>query len=159
MTVALAETRAVRPKKIRAPTTIVPVTTLVIMDEPCFMLVEENWQSPGSRGFHRYQTVRVVRGDRLADYQTDLGLASRFRKAIQFRIPGGVLEPESGRIRIFHTVGELRDIADMVRSGKVPPSEIEPSDLVTGYYDHMDQRHRWQKRASTSGPLVWIQRS
>ena len=136
-----------------------PVTIVVSMDEPCFVLVEENWQSPGSRGFHRYQTVRVIRDDRLAEYQTDLGPASRFRKAIPFRLLGGVRYPDSGRIEICHTVGELRDIADLFRSGKIPAPEIEPSDLATGYYDHMDQRHRWQKRASTSGPLVWIQRS
>jgi hypothetical protein len=89
-------------------------TNVVNLNEPCFGLFEINLQSPGSRGFHRYQILYVVRGDKLSEAWLDMGLAKKF-KVDQFRIPGGVADGETGRIEICHTVGELMDIADFLR--------------------------------------------
>jgi hypothetical protein len=93
-------------------------------DEPCFTLAEVNLQSPGSRGWRRYQVVYVVRNDRLAEHQIDLGPAKKF-KADQFRIPGGVQDKKTGHVEIVHTVGELQDMADYMRA-QTPWRAIEP---------------------------------
>lgn len=71
-----------------------------------------NLQSPGSRGFHRYQIIYVMRGDEPAEYRRDMGLAKAI-KADQLRILGGA--KDNGRFYIEHTVGELRHIADQRR--------------------------------------------
>ena len=84
-------------------------------DEPCFSLSEINLQSPGSRGWRRYQIIYVVRNDRLAEHRVDLGPARKFR-ASQFRIPGGVMSTVTGRGEILHTVAELQEIADHLRA-------------------------------------------
>lgn len=89
-------------------------------DEPCLGLYELNLQSPGSRGFHRYQIIRVIRDDKEAEYREDLGLASNWVGTDQFRIPGGAYE--NGKFYIEETVGSLRDIANYLRSHKL--SEI-----------------------------------
>ncbi|MDP1614522.1 MAG: hypothetical protein Q8L68_01860 [Methylococcales bacterium] len=93
-------------------------TNYVLKNEPCYGLFELNYQSPGSKGFHRYQIVQVIReGDKIAEYRKDLGKAKKFKGVDQFRIPGGVKLP-NGRIQIVHKVGELIDIADTLRHGK-----------------------------------------
>jgi len=90
-------------------------TTHYSKDEPCLGLYEMNLQSAGSKGFHRYQILNVIRADKVAECRIDLGPAKKF-KADQFRIPGGVIDPKTGKGEILHTVGELRDIADKLRS-------------------------------------------
>lgn len=74
-----------------------------------------NLQSPGSRGFHRYQIIQVMRGDKPTEMRRDMGSAKSF-KANQFRIPGGAKDEVSGRFWIEHTVGELIDIAEYMRA-------------------------------------------
>lgn len=83
-------------------------------DEPCLGLFEMNLQS-GYNGWRRYQIVYVMRGDKPAEFKKDMGAAKSF-KAHQFRIPGGAKDEITGRFYIEHTVGELRDIADDMRS-------------------------------------------
>jgi len=89
-------------------------TQYVLLDEPCLGLYEMNLQSPGSRGFRRYQIVHVMRGDKPVEVRKDMGSAKSF-KADQFRIPGGAMDG-SGKFWIEHTVGELVDIADYLRT-------------------------------------------
>jgi len=94
-------------------------TTYILNDEPCLQLSEVILQSPGNKGFRRYQVINVIReGDRLAEYRKDLGKAKKFKGVDQFRIPGGVATAE-GRYDILHTVGELIDIADGLRKGSM----------------------------------------
>ncbi len=90
-------------------------TTYALKDEPCLGLFELNFKSPDQRSRRRYQIVVVMRNDKPAECRHDLGLASKFKKVDQFRIPGGVTNRETGRIEICHTVGELMDIADHLR--------------------------------------------
>ena len=92
-------------------------TTYVLKDEPCYGLFELNYQSPGNKGFHRYQIIQVIRGDQIAEYRKDLGKAKKFKGVDQFRIPGGIRRPD-GKIVIVHKVGELLDIALELRHGK-----------------------------------------
>ena len=131
--------------------TLTAVALVVRSDEPCFELREIVRQAPGSKGWRRVQIITVVRNDHLVEYAQDLGARDAFT-AMEFRIPGGVQDERSGRIHILHTVAELRDVAERQRNGLFPPPEIESSDLVTGYHDHMDQRRRYAKRASSFGP-------
>ena len=85
--------------------------TVIFADEQAYGLSETNLLSPLSdaikgvgQTMRRYQIIYVNRGDVLAEYREDLGLASDFT-AIQFRIPS------------FweHTVGELREMAESLR--------------------------------------------
>lgn len=89
------------------------VTMVVSMDEPCVGLYEVDIQSPGNRGFHRYQVIKVMRNDKVAEAWVDLGLSSEWPHDI-VRIPGGVRD-NKGVFHIVHTVGELIDIANEVR--------------------------------------------
>ena len=88
---------------------IIPVATTIYGSEKAVGLLELHEQSPGSRGFHRYQIIHVVRDDRVAEFRRDLGLAKNFKNVRQFRIPG-LLE---------HTVDELMDIAEEMRNDTI----------------------------------------
>lgn len=88
-------------------------TDFIRLDEPCYGLFELNFQSPGSRGFHRYQIIQVIRNDRIAEFRKDLGASKKFKGIDQFRIPGGF--KSNGTVHIVHKVGELIDIANEMR--------------------------------------------
>lgn len=90
-------------------------TTYIEESEPCFGLYEMNLQSPGSRGFHRYEIIYIIRDNKPAEFRRDLGLTKKF-KHDEIRIPGGAIDETTGKIYIEHTVGELRDIANWIRS-------------------------------------------
>jgi len=91
---------------------IAVATTHYNVDEPCMGLYEMNLSVPG-KGIHRFQILNVIRGDKVAECRIDLGPKT---KADQFRIPGGVVDNVTGKGEILHTVGELQDIADHLRS-------------------------------------------
>ncbi len=88
-------------------------TTWIGEDEPCMGLFEINLQSPGSRGFHRYQILKVIRNDEVVEYREDMGLAKKWKGKDQLRILGGV--KENGKFYIEETVGRLRLMADQLR--------------------------------------------
>ena len=108
------------------------------MDEPCFGLVELDLLRPDSHGYNRYQILYVVRRDRLAEYREDLGVRERW-DADNFRIPGGV-HWANGTMEILHTVGELRDIADVLRGRPRfhpdPPRQALGERLVEALHNH-----------------------
>jgi len=91
-----------------------PVTKYLFDDEPCFQLTEVD-SVPEKGEARRYRTFFVMRGDRITKYIEDMGL-SKNQKADQCRILGGVVDDVTGRIEIFHKVGELRDIAEGLRA-------------------------------------------
>lgn len=130
---------------------IVPATPFVSNDEKCALLAEVNLRTPDSRGFHRYQILYVVRNDALAEHRVDLGPRERFTAA-QFRVPGGVGN------EILHTVGELRDIADLQRNGYIPMPIRPPSDLVEEWHDLNDRRRKAKRNQSLFGPAGHHQR-
>ena len=134
-------------------------TNAVSLDEPAWSLKEILGPAPDSKSVRRFQVIKVVRGDRLAEFRRDLGRADRFT-AGEFAIPGGVSDPATGRFELLHTVGELVDIADFLRSDAYQPLPTpEPSDLVGQYHDLPDRRRRASKRQSQFGPRAVIQRS
>ncbi len=104
----------------------------VSQDEGAFSLKELNFLSPDSKSWRRYQIIKVVRGDKLAEYKRDLGPAKSFQ-AEEFQVLGGVVDEATGRGEILHTVGELQDIANHMRQFKPFTAEIEPTDFPTLY--------------------------
>ena len=124
------------------------VTKAVRDDEPCFFLGEFNLPSKSGRTKSRYQLLRVVRNDHLETAYVYYGPAKSFR-ANQFQIVGGLVD-ENGRGQAFHTVGELQDIANEIRA--LPPRrELEPTDLQTGFRNHLEEGARRGKHQSTFG--------
>lgn len=134
-------------------------TTVVKMDEPCFSVKEIVQRAPDSRSVRRYQCIRVVRLDRIVEMRRDLGPAEQFT-AGEFVIPGGVVDERTGRIELLHRVGELVDIADLLRSPFYerpdPPKGI---DLIQGYRDLPDKRRRRRRAVSQFGPGYKIERN
>ena len=97
-------------------------------DEPCLGLFEMHEQSPDSRGFHRYQIIYVMRGDKPAEYRKDMGSYKKWRGCPQLRILGGA--NIDGKFYIEETVGRLRDIADYERNVKHDYKDIVGVDAL-----------------------------
>jgi len=91
-------------------------TTYVLANEPALNLAEVDLVAPRDDGkgsdWYRFQIIIVWRNDCETEYRERLGLAKDF-EANQFRIMGGI--KERGRVYIEHTVGELKDMANVVR--------------------------------------------
>ena len=133
------------------------ISTLYISpDEPCYELSETNLQQPDGRGFHRYRVSYINRYDKLISFWEDLGPAENYAGVDQFRIPGGVHDELTGKYMILHSVGELRDIADWVRNLKSMSNQIEPRDLIGGYWQHEEAKA--YNRKSTYGSKYHKQR-
>jgi len=95
---------------------IIPVTTTITGDEKAWGLYELNFQSPGSKGFHRYQIIQVPRDGVMCEWRKDLGRASKFKGVNQLRIPSFMV----------HSVDELMAIANASRHR----SEIDVKDFL-----------------------------
>jgi hypothetical protein len=108
------------------------------LDEPAFNLTEVNLQAPDSKGWRRYQIISVLRDDRLAEYREDLGPRDNFTSDA-FRIPGGVWDASTRRIEVVHSVGELREIAEIVRLGPTVRPDVPTRNLTGEYHDHLDK--------------------
>jgi len=89
---------------------IYPVTNYVSVDEPCLNLKEEDIVNPQGKR-RRFRIFAVIRNDKIAEHWEDLGHSENFRGVQQIRILGGGRDPDTGRIWIEHTVGELLEIA------------------------------------------------
>ena len=89
-------------------------TSYVLNDEPAINLSEENFISPITRRWHRYQIISVVRDDRIAEYREDMGPSRNFKEG-QMRIMGGAIDPSTKKIYIEETVGSLRTYAQQMK--------------------------------------------
>lgn len=140
---------------------LVAATTHVRMDEPCYFLSELNQSTPDCKDVHRYQTLKVYRGDDFVEFRKDLGPMSSFT-IDEFQIPGGAREYKHGRwwYYIEETVGSLLDIAERLRSPQYArPDRPEPHDLIGFYHSLPDRQQKAAKRLSTFGAQVRVQRS
>jgi hypothetical protein len=142
------------PKGI--PKAVDAVTTAVFADEPCFFLAEENRLSKSGKTMCRYQLLKVVRNDRLVTAYVYLGPASKF-KADQFHMLGGWVD-EHGKGVACHTVGELQAGAEELRN-RPPRRELEPLPLQDMWREQIDQKARFAKRLTTSGPTGQLVRA
>jgi CRISPR/Cas system-associated protein Cas10 (large subunit of type III CRISPR-Cas system) len=130
------------------------ITRLVSDDEMCFSLREINKPS-SKKGMHRFQELRIVRQDRLVTAYVDLGPAYMF-KADPIFIPGG--QVVNGRGEVWHTVAELREIAEEFR-GRPVYRPFEPSDLQSAFHNMVEERKKKRKNQSTFGRLSQLVRS
>lgn len=87
---------------------ILPIADKIFGNEKAIALYEIHEQSPGSKGFHRYQIIQVPRNDVVCEWRKDMGSTKNFRGINQLRIPS-LME---------HTVDELKAIADQLRTTK-----------------------------------------
>ena len=126
----------------------------VFDDEPCYGLSEFIRPSRSYKSKSRWQFLQVVRDDRLVTAMVYLGPAASFAQD-QFQIPGGDLF--GGRGRVWHTVAELREVADEVRASRLR-REQEPSDLQGAFRNMVEERSRRARRVSTFGQGVRLQR-
>jgi hypothetical protein len=117
-------------------TQLYPVVGSVRADDKCYGLYELDLQSPGNKGFHRYQIIVVPIGEQLYEYRRDMGLAKKF-KAMQFRVPGAIRDEDTGRVEFVHTVGELMDIAEQLR--EIPAPVHDMKDFKQEYVDHFEK--------------------
>lgn len=94
-------------------------TSWISEDEPCLGLFEIHEQSPGSYGFHRYQIIYVMRGDKPAEYRLDMGLVKDdWLDTDTIRVLGGGYDEDEDKYYVEHTVGECREMADNLRLKK-----------------------------------------
>jgi len=87
---------------------ILPVADKIYGDEKAIALYEMHEQSPGSKGFHRYQIIHVPRNGVICEWRKDMGLAKNFKGIDQLRIPS----------YMEHTVDELKGMANALRASK-----------------------------------------
>ena len=87
---------------------ILPAVADIFGNEKAIALYEVDLQSPGSRGFHRYQIIHVPRNDVVCEWRKDMGLSKNYKGISQLRIPS----------YMEHTVDELKAIANELRVAK-----------------------------------------
>lgn len=118
---------------------LLPVTSAVNGREPCFEMAEINrvLPKPGA-GMRRMQFIRVVRGDKIWEFQRDLGPAAKY-KGDEILIPG-YSRRAHGKYAVVHTVEELLDIADAFRQEKAHQSETQPQDMKKLYEEDAMRR-------------------
>ena len=87
---------------------ILPVADKIFGNEKAIALFEIHEQSPGNKGFHRYQIIHVPRNGIVCEWRKDMGRADKFKGISQLRIPS----------YMEHTVDELKAIATELRTHK-----------------------------------------
>ena len=95
---------------------ITVATNTILGNEKAIGLVETIQQSPGNKGFHRYQLIYVNRDGKQAEYRRDMGSEKQWKGVKLLNIPG-LLE---------HTVDELINLADELRN----ESKIDIKDFL-----------------------------
>ena len=85
---------------------ILPVADKIFGNEKAIALYEIHEQSPGFKGFHRYQIIHVPRNGVVCEWRKDMGSADNFKGVSQLRVPS-LME---------HTVDELKAIANQLRA-------------------------------------------
>ncbi len=120
-------------------------TVYVGVDEMPFDLVERIGVPPDYGEPHRYQIIHVARGDKMYEYQEDLGLASDFTA------------PEFRFLTLYcHTTQELREMADIERLGedywakRVKELQAE-STLIYDAVEQREENHKYIHNRSVFG--------
>ena len=136
-------------------------TLTIADDEPAYLLTEMNMLTPNNREVHRYQTIKVIRGEAFAEWVTDMGTAAQYKGVPEFAIPGGVPETD-GRFTILHDVAELRFIAGCLHDPDYAPHFLArdegPPDLIVAYHEAMELTKKEKQHQSVSGPYLHIDR-
>jgi hypothetical protein len=115
-------------------------TDRVLPDEKAFWLTE-SWQQT-ILGERRIQRIQVLRGDKIAVYESDMG---PWNAATDF--------PFQAPSFWEYSVAELQEIAEQSR-GHVPDGEEKRIDLVEVWAQELDEKRMERDHVSTFGPLV-----
>jgi hypothetical protein len=89
-------------------------------------------------GLRRVQFIRVVRQDKIWEFQRDLGPAEKYQ-AVEIIIPG-FHRRAHGKYTVVHTVEELLDIANAFREEKAHQPETQPQNLRNLYEEDATRR-------------------
>jgi hypothetical protein len=140
----------------------------VMPDEKCLWLKEEDRLAPPTfQKWHRFQQIRVMRGDWPSTYEWDMGPRSMYRRAALF-VPTGIAHLKNGdrvasdenvpweqvrRYEPLYRVGNVMDIADELRA-EAPNEDLlpPPRDLIQEYVDRAEEIEKWRTYRSTFGP-------
>ncbi len=142
-------------------------TISITLDEKCLWLKEMDRPSAGFRERHRFQEIRVMRGDRPATFEWDMGPREMYRRAALF-LPTGIAHLKNGdrlasdenvpweqvrRYEPLYRVGEAMEIADELRAEE-PHEDLlsKPRDLIREYVDRAEEIAKWRQYRSTFGP-------
>ena len=101
-------------------------TNTVRLNEPCYLLVEQNLNRDGT--WRRWQTIWVIRDDKTVPMMRDMGPKENFT-ADQFCVVGGGKDYYTGRIWIEHTVAELLEMAEDIRNEPFDKTGLMVTDL------------------------------
>lgn len=143
---------------------LAPVTHFIDPNEKAFALEEvimtplraakTGYNPPEKRGRHRYQIIGVIRGGQLALHYTDMGESKNYTY-------GGIRLPA-----LFeHTVAELRDMADTIRSDDSWEQEIikNRQGEIGNFGEHLDRQYETAKanlaNRTVVGPLLSVARN
>ena len=97
--------------------TLIVAATTIQPNEPAWALSEVIEHKQGTDAAHRYQTIWVARDDRLVEWRADLGPATQWPWAKQFRLIGGEVDKRGrGHLHVYETVGSLQGVADEMRN-------------------------------------------
>ena len=109
-------------------------------NEKVLLLIERNEQAPDSKGFRRYQTLFVSRGDKVVKFMADMGPESLFA-AGPLNIPGG--DPANPQADWSMNVTEIQVEADYLREylleKEYQEGKKQAPDLIQKYADEIDQ--------------------
>lgn len=135
-------------------------TTYVDRQEYALALVECDMVTPDYKSRHRYQTIYVIRNDRLAEYRQDLGPVQA--GIPPFRILGAAVD--GTRVYFEHTIAELQDMADALREDTKRFKERlaylqETSTLIQDAIDQAEENHLILHNTSRFGPGGSTQRN
>jgi hypothetical protein len=88
---------------------ILPAVDKIFGDEKAIALYETIQQSPGNKGFRRYQIIHVPRGDVVCEWRKDMGDADNYKGVSLLNIPS----------YMEHTVDELMAMANELRAERL----------------------------------------
>jgi len=140
----------------------------ITKDEKCLWLKEtDRLAPPNFQKWHRFQEIRVMRGDRPATFTWDMGPREIYNRAALF-VPTGITHTHNGdrlasdegipweqvqRYEPLYRVGDVMDIADELRV-EAPDEDLlpPPRDLIQEYVNRAEEIERWRTYRSTFGP-------
>ena len=135
-----------------------PVTTALVSTDEKGYLLTENWREVPMRGKHRIQRIWVARADRLAVFETAMGPWEP--DAMPFQILSGI--DDDPPLHWAYKVGELREIADNLRTNPNDPKE-RPAKTAAEFtkvlFENIEERAALRKHRTTSGRYITIARN
>ena len=115
-----------------------------------------------NKGYMRVMEIdKINPNGHRSTYHVVLGPAEDFL-SLPLTIDGAKIVDSNGRLRVFHTVGELMEMAERKRHEPLDDGTIEHYETVDEFseeiYDAYEESVRRQRAVSTVGPHARVQR-